>query len=30
MKKENFISLFLGTIGVLVFALGMCMCMIPE
>lgn len=30
MKKENFISLLFGTIGVLVFGFGMCMCMIPE
>lgn len=30
MKKENFISLILGTIGVMFFALGMCMCMISE
>ena len=30
MKKENFISLLLGTIGGLLFALGMCMCLLPE
>jgi len=30
MKKENFISLVLGTIGGLLFALGMCMCLLPE
>ncbi len=30
MKKENFVSLILGTIGVMFFALGMCMCLISE
>lgn len=30
MKKENFITLVLGTISGLVFALGMCMCLLPE
>lgn len=30
MKKENFVTLILGTMGVLLFALGMCMCMIEE
>lgn len=30
MKKENFISLILGTIGIMFFALGICMCMITE
>ncbi|MGN1014750.1 MAG: hypothetical protein ACI4PM_05280 [Butyricicoccus sp.] len=30
MKKSNFVALILGTIGVVFFALGMCMCMIPE
>lgn len=30
MKKENFVSLILGTIGVAFFAIGMCMCMIAE
>lgn len=30
MKKENFITLILGTIGGLLFALGMCMCLLPE
>lgn len=30
MKKENFVSLILGVIGGLLFALGMCMCLIPE
>lgn len=30
MKRENFVSMILGVIGVLFFALGMCMCMITE
>ena len=30
MKKSNFIALVLGTIGIVFFALGMCMCMLPE
>lgn len=30
MKKKNFISLVLGTIGGLLFALGMCMCLLQE
>lgn len=30
MSKKNFISLILGTIGGVLFALGMCMAMIPE
>ncbi|MCM1334613.1 MAG: hypothetical protein NC084_10025 [Bacteroides sp.] len=30
MKKKNFISLILGTIGGLLFAIGMCMCLLPE
>ena len=30
MKKSNFIALILSTIGVVFFALGMCMCMLPE
>lgn len=30
MKKENFIALVLGTVGGLLFALGMCMCLLPE
>lgn len=30
MKKENFMSLILGTIGIMFFALGMCMCLISE
>ena len=30
MKKSSFIALILGTIGVVFFALGMCMALIPE
>lgn len=30
MEKKNFIALVLGTVGGLFFALGMCMCLIPE
>ena len=30
MKKENFVSLILGTIGGILFALGMCMCLVAE
>lgn len=30
MKKKNFISLVLGTIGGVLFALGMCMCLLPQ
>ena len=30
MKKGNFITLVLATIGGLLFALGMCMCLLPE
>lgn len=30
MKKKNFIALIMGTIGGLLFALGMCMCLLPE
>lgn len=29
MSKKNFISLILGTIGGILFALGMCMAMLP-
>lgn len=29
MKKSNFIALILGTIGVVFFALGMCMALLP-
>lgn len=30
MLKKNFVSLILGTVGVILFALGMCMAMLPE
>ena len=30
MKKETLLEIILGTIGGVVFALGMCMCLIPE
>lgn len=30
MKKQDFITLLFGTVGLLVFALGMCMCLLPE
>lgn len=30
MEKKNFIILLLGTVSGLVFALGMCMCLLPE
>ncbi|MCM1114780.1 MAG: hypothetical protein NC397_04705 [Clostridium sp.] len=30
MKKKNFVALIMGTIGGLLFALGMCMCLLPE
>ena len=30
MKKTTFINLIVGTIGGLLFALGMCMCLLPE
>ena len=30
MKKSSFAALILGTIGIVFFALGMCMCMLPE
>ena len=30
MKKETLLEIVLGTIGGLIFAVGMCMCLIPE
>ena len=30
MKKENFVTLILGTIGGILFAMCMCMCLLPE
>lgn len=30
MKKENFFTLIFATVGGMLFALGMCMCLLPE
>lgn len=30
MEKKNFVALVMGVIGGLLFALGMCMCLLPE
>jgi len=30
MKKETLLEIILGTIGGLVFAIGMCMCLLPK
>lgn len=30
MKKKNFITLVLCVIGILLFGIGMCMCLLPE
>lgn len=30
MKRETFVSLILAVIGGVLFALGMCMCLLPE
>ena len=30
MKKSTFIHLIVGTVGGLLFSLGMCMCLLPE
>ncbi|MBQ8590263.1 MAG: hypothetical protein IJ486_07400 [Firmicutes bacterium] len=30
MSKKNFVSLIFGVIGAVMFALGMCMCLLPE
>jgi len=30
VKKETLLEIILGTIGGLIFAIGMCMCLIPE
>lgn len=30
MKKETLLEIILGTIGGIVFAIGMCMCLIPK
>lgn len=30
MKKKNFASMILGTIGGILFGIGMCMCLLPQ
>ena len=30
MKKKNFVTLIMSTVGEILFALGMCMCLLPE
>ena len=30
MKKETLLEIILGTVGGLIFSIGMCMCLIPE
>lgn len=30
MKKSSFVAMVLGTVGIVLFALGMCMALIPE
>lgn len=30
MKKSSFVAMILGTIGGIFFAMGMCMCLLPE
>lgn len=30
MKKKNFVSMIMGTIGGILFAIGMCMCLLPQ
>ena len=30
MKKETLLEIIIGTIGGIIFAVGMCMCLIPE
>ena len=30
MSKKNFVTMILSTIGGILFAIGMCMCMLPE
>ncbi len=30
MKKETLLEIILGTVGGLIFAVGMCMCLLPE
>lgn len=30
MKKKNFVSMIMGTVGGILFAIGMCMCLRPQ
>ena len=30
MKKSSFVAMIMGTVGGLLFALGVCMCLLPE
>ena len=30
MKKSSFVAMIMGTIGGILFAVGMCMCLLPE
>jgi len=30
MKKSTFVAMLLGTVGGFLFAMGMCMCLLPE
>lgn len=30
MKKKSFVSMIMGTIGCIMFAIGMCMCLLPK
>ena len=30
MQKKNFVSMMMGAIGGILFAIGMCMCLLPE
>ena len=30
MEKKNFISLIMGTVGGILFTIGMCMCLLPQ
>lgn len=30
MKKSNFVAMIMGTIGGILFAIGMCMCILPQ
>lgn len=30
MKKSNFVSMIIGTIGGILFSIGMCMCLLPA